>query len=124
MVRRRWLLIDLDPTRPAQTSATDAQLEAARDKAICIYKHLEGLGWPAPVVVKSGNGYHLLFAIDLPKDDDSNSLLKAVLQALGDLFDDAQTKVDRSVFNAARICKLYGTVANKGDDTMAAIHAC
>jgi hypothetical protein len=26
IVRRRWLLIDVDPVRPAKTSATDAQL--------------------------------------------------------------------------------------------------
>ena len=28
---RRWLLIDIDPTRPSGTSATDAQFEAAKD---------------------------------------------------------------------------------------------
>lgn len=120
VMRRRWLLIDLDPVRPSHTSATDSQLEAARLKAGAIYKHLEGLGWPAPQVAMSGNGYHLLYAIDLPNDDDVTALLKAVLQALADMFDDANTKVDRSVFNAARICKLYGTVANKGDNTTAA----
>lgn len=117
VIRRRWLLIDLDPVRPSDTSASEAQLDAARLKAGAIYKHLEGLGWPAPQVAKSGNGYHLLYAIDLPNDDIVTALLKSVLQALGDLFDDANTKVDRSVFNAARICKLYGTVANKGDNT-------
>ena len=31
-------------------------------------------------------------------------------------FDDAAVKIDKSVFNAARIVKLHGTVANKGDD--------
>lgn len=116
ILRRRWLLIDLDPTRPSNTSATDFQLEAARVKALAIYKHLKGIGWAAPVVAKSGNGYHLLYAIDLPNDDDSTALLKGVLIALAEQFDDAQIKVDRSVFNAARICKLYGTGANKGDN--------
>lgn len=120
IVRRRWLLIDLDPARPAQTSASDTQLEAARTKAQAIYKHLKGIGWADPVVAKSGNGHHLLYAIDLPNDDDSTALLKGVLAALADQFDDAQIKVDRSVFNAVRICKLYGTVANKGDNTEAA----
>jgi hypothetical protein len=42
------------------------------------------------------------------------------LLALADRFDDGQTKVDRTVFNAGRICKLPGTVANKGDHTAAA----
>ncbi len=117
VTRRRWLLIDLDPVRPSNTSATDVQLAAARAKATAIYKHLKAQGWAEPVVAKSGNGYHLLYAITLPNDDASTALLKAVLQGLGERFDDADTKVDRSVFNAARICKLYGTVANKGDHT-------
>ena len=118
--RRRWLLIDLDPVRPSGTSATDGQLAAARDKARAVYKYLAGIGWPAPVVAESGNGYHLLYAIDLPNDDDATALVKAVLVALAGQFDDAQIKVDQSVFNAARIVKLYGTVANKGDHTAAA----
>lgn len=120
IVRRRWLLIDLDPVRPSNISATDAQLEQAKIKADVIYSHLESLGWALPVVAKSGNGYHLLYAVDLPNEDGSTALVKGVLQALGDLFDDADTKVDRSVSNAARICKLHGTVANKGDHTTAA----
>ncbi len=122
VMRRRWLLIDLDPVRPSGTSATDTQLEAARIKAREVYSYLMGIGWPAPVVAKSGNGYHLLCAIDLPNDEASTALVKAVLLALGERFDDVHTKVDRSVFNAARICKLYGTVANKGDHTAAAPH--
>ena len=120
VTRRRWLLIDLDPARPSGTSATDTQLEAAHIKAREVYNYLVGIGWPAPVVAISGNGYHLLCAIDLPNDEASTVLVKAVLLALGGRFDDANTKVDRSVFNAARICKLYGTVANKGDHTAAA----
>jgi Virulence-associated protein E len=117
VLRRRWLLIDLDPVRPAKTSATDAQLEGARVKARAVCAWLKRQGWPAPVVALSGNGFHLLYALDLPNDDESTALVKGVLQALADRFDDAQIKVDRSVFNAARIVKIYGTLANKGDNT-------
>jgi hypothetical protein len=117
VTRRRWLLVDIDPVRPSGTSATDAQLAAAKAKARAVYGYLNGMGWPAPLVAESGNGMHLLYAIDLPNDDEATALVKAVLIALGERFDDAQTKVDRAVFNAARICKLYGTLANKGDDT-------
>ena len=120
VTRRRWLLIDIDPVRPSGTSATDAQLDAAKVKARAVYGYLNGIGWPAPLVAESGNGMHLLYAIDLPNEDDATALVKAVLIALGERFDDAQTKVDRAVFNAARICKLYGTLANKGDHTAAA----
>jgi hypothetical protein len=120
VIRRRWLLVDFDPVRPSGTSATGAQLEAAKNKAREIHRYLAGIGWPAPMTALSGNGYHLLYAIDLPSDDTSTALVKAVLLALAERFDDAHTKVDRSVFNAARICKLYGTVANKGDHTASA----
>lgn len=115
VLRRRWLLIDLDPVRPSDTSATAAQLGAAANKAREVHSFLASSGWPEPVTALSGNGYHLLYAIDLPNDSDSAALVKGVLLALGERFDDAQTKVDRTVFNPARICKLYGTVANKGD---------
>jgi hypothetical protein len=120
VTRRRWLLIDLDPVRPSGTSATASQLEAAANKAREIHNYLVDIGWPEPVAALSGNGYHLLYAIDLPNDAVSTALVKAVLLALGERFDDAHTKVDRTVFNAGRICKLYGTVANKGDHTAAA----
>ena len=120
VTRRRWLLVDIDPVRPSGTSATDAQLDAAKVKARAVYGYLNGIGWGAPLVAESGNGMHLLYAIDLPNDDDATALVKAVLITLGERFDDTQTKVDRAVFNAARICKLYGTLANKGDHTAAA----
>ena len=120
VTRRQWLLLDLDPVRPKDTSATDAQLEAAKASARAIYGALQARGWPKPVVAESGNGLHMLYRIDLPNDDPSRDLIKHCLEALAARFDDAAVKVDRSVFNAARIVKLYGTVANKGDSTPAA----
>lgn len=117
VTHRRWLLIDLDPVRPSETSATEPQVEAAMSKAIEIQEYLHALEWPSPVMAMSGNGFHLLYAVNLPNDEDTKALLKATLETLGQRFDDDQIKVDRTVFNAARICKLYGTVANKGDHT-------
>lgn len=117
VTHRRWLLIDLDPVRPSGTSSTDPQVEAAMTKAIEIQEYLQALEWPSPVLAMSGNGFHLLYAVNLPNDEDTKVLLKATLETLGHRFDDDQIKVDRTVFNAARICKLYGTVANKGDHT-------
>ena len=120
VIRRRWLLIDLDPVRPSGTSATDSQLEAAKIKAREIHHYLTSIGWPKSIAALSGNGYHLLYAIDMPNDEAATALVKTVLLALSKRFDDAHTKVDRTVFNAARICKLYGTVTNKGDHTTTA----
>lgn len=120
VTRRRWLLIDVDPQRPKDTSATTQQLEQAKDTTRRVVQHLDGLGWPAPVSAESGNGFHLLYRIDLPNDADSAELIKRCLESLAVRFNDSNTKVDRSVFNAARIIKLHGTVANKGDHVDAA----
>ena len=62
----------------------------------------------------SGNGAHALGRIDLPADD--GGLVQRCLQALAARFNDAAVKVDTGVYNPARIWKLYGTTAAKGDD--------
>lgn len=116
-IRRRWLLIDLDPVRLADTPTTDAQVEAAREAAAKCYRLLKDAGWPDPLVGASGNGWHLLYPLDLPNDGESTALVKGALAGLAERLDDATVKVDQSVFNAARITKLYGTVATKGDHT-------
>jgi hypothetical protein len=115
VTRRHWLLIDVDPQRPKDTSATPEQLEAAMERARKVYTSLAERGWAKPVVAESGNGAHLLYRIDLPNDEQSRDLVKGCLESLAAKFDDSAVKIDRSVFNAARIVKLHGTVANKGD---------
>lgn len=114
ILARRWLLIDVDPVRPSGVSATDEELELARQRASAIYVFLSTLGWPEPIVAMSGNGYHLLYPIDLAVDD--NELVRRVLAAIAEHFDDARIATDRSVHNPARITKVIGTVARKGDD--------
>lgn len=113
VVRRRILLIDADPIRDPHISATDAEKAHARQTIASVHEYLHGLGWPDPVFSDSGNGFHLLYRIDLPADD--GGLVKGVLQALASRFDDEHVKIDRAVFNASRICKLPGTLARKGD---------
>ncbi len=117
IVARRWLLIDVDPVRPSGVSATDEELELARQRVSAIYVFLSTLGWPEPVVAMSGNGYHLLYRIDLPVDD--SDLVRRILAAIADHFDDDRIVVDRSVHNPARITKIIGTMACKGDDLAA-----
>ncbi len=76
---------------------------------------MKSLGWPDPIAADSGNGWHLLYHIDLPAIDDG--LVQRCLESLAARFDDDLVKIDRTVFNPARIWKLYGTVAAKGDAT-------
>lgn len=121
VLRRHWLPIDLDPDRPTGISSTNAQHDASLAHAETVRAALMADGWPEPIFADSGNGAHLDYSIDLPNDDESRDLLKRVLEGLAARFNatigDALVKVDRSVFNAARIIKIYGTVARKGDDT-------
>jgi hypothetical protein len=115
--RRLWLPIDFDPKRPSGISSTDAEHEAAIARAKECREFLRLLGWPDPILADSGNGAHLLYRIDLPNDPESTSLLKGILESLASQFSDSVVDLDRSVYNAARIWKLYGTLAAKGDHT-------
>ncbi|MEM9753862.1 MAG: hypothetical protein AAF916_10840, partial [Planctomycetota bacterium] len=114
IAERRWLLVDLDATRPSGISATDTEHAAALELARRVRDELAAEGWPMPVEADSGNGAHLLYRVDLPADDDG--LLKRCLDALARRFNTPAVSVDVTVANAARITKLYGTVVRKGDD--------
>lgn len=117
IVRRRWLLVDIDPCRPAGTSSTDAERAAAFERARVVRDYLRSEGWPDPVLADSGNGYHLLYQVDLPNDEASRDLVRGTLAYLAARFDSDRAKIDTSVYNASRICKLYGTLARKGEPT-------
>lgn len=114
---RDWILIDLDPVRPKDTSSTDEQLKKALDKSGKIHNFLLEQGFPRPVIGFSGNGYHLLYRIKMIPDKDSKELLKNFLIALDELFSDDCVHVDQVNFNESRVCKLYGTLAQKGLNT-------
>jgi hypothetical protein len=114
---RRWLLIDCDPIRPSGISSTEMEHEAALTRVHEIREALAGEGWSAPILADSGNGAHMLYWIDLPNDHVSTELIKRCLEALAFRFDDARVSIDQKVYNAARIWKVYGTMARKGDDT-------
>ncbi len=110
---RRWLPIDVDPTRPRGISSTEEEHELAIERARQIRDALHAEGWPRPILGDSGNGAHLLYRIDLPANDEG--IVKRCLAALALRFDDDRATVDQSVFNPARIWKLYGTLSRKGD---------
>ena len=122
VTRRRWILADFDAERPAGISSTDAEHDAALCRARACCELLNRAHGIASVLADSGNGAHVLLPVDLPNDADSLALVKGVLAALASRFNDAVIHVDQSVSNAARICKLYGTQARKGDPTQERPH--
>lgn len=109
--RRVWLLIDCDPPRQSKTNSTAEEKQAAREQAERIREWLRSHGWPEPALADSGNGWHLLYRIELPNDDASKALLEGFLSRLKQLF----PMVDAGNFDAPRLCKLYGSWARKGE---------
>ena len=77
-------------------------------------KYLEGIGFERPVEALSGNGAHLLYYIGLANTEENANLIKACLMALDMMFSTERVKIDTVNFNPSRICKLYGTAAQKG----------
>lgn len=117
IVRRRMVLIDLDPSRAAGISASDEEFERAHLKAVDVYRYLIAQGFKEPLITKSGNGWHVYVPCDMPNDETHNEIIKRFLQSLSKMFSDESVEIDEKVFNPARIDKLIGTWAKKGSDT-------
>lgn len=123
VVCRRWLLVDLDPKRPAGISSTEDELAAAVALRNRIGKWVKEKWGVAGIPAVSGNGAHLMYRVaDLPNDSEHAELFRAVLAGLAAQFGTDQVDVDRTVYNAARIWKLYGTMARKGDHVASRPH--
>ncbi len=112
-----WLFIDLDPVRPTEVSSSDDELKQAGEIAKKVYTYLKGLGFSDPVIGMSGNGYHLLYRISLNNKPDITDMIQADLKVLDLFFSTDTVKVDTVNYNPARICKLHGTLAQKGAGT-------
>jgi hypothetical protein len=113
---RKLLLVDCDPKRKADTASTDAQKATAHVQVLAIREYLRALEFPEPVFADSGNGYHLLYALNEANDEATEKLVKDFLAGLSAKFSNDDSLVDTGNFEANRICKLYGTVARKGGD--------
>jgi hypothetical protein len=119
--RIRWLFVDCDPERPAGVPSTLEELAASRRLAAAVHDWLRGQGWPEPVRAESGNGFHLLYPLDLPNEPGTGELLRNTLRSIQHHVVEPlmaaggpRCKVDEKTFNPARIDKLYGTMARKG----------
>lgn len=111
---RRWLPVDFDAIRPAEISSSEEERQAALQRAGEVREALRAIGWPEPIFADSGNGAHLVYAIDLPNNDKATETVELVLKALDALFSDNIVRIDTKNYNAARIWKAYGTMARKG----------
>src|SRR5262249_44402758 len=137
IVRRLHVVIDVDPLRFGPTERdlvegpADAPANRPRPRAKChataaekaeaeaLADHVRATlirwGFPDPVlVVDSGNGRHLWYAIDLPVSAGTDRLLADLLRALdqehGGRF---AARVDRSMFDPPRVARVPGTENRK-----------
>ena len=117
-----WLFIDLDPERLSEISSTDEELEAAKILSDKVYKYMKSLGFHDPVRAMSGNGHHLLYKIEMKNTEDNQKLYERCLSNLAAIFNNGIVKIDSVNYNPARICKLYGTLAQKGSNTKTRPH--
>jgi len=119
VLRYRWLPIDIDPVRPAGIPASDTELNAALALQDTIADEIQGkYKLPlSPIRATSGNGGHLLFPIipELPAAKYAASI-KNMLEEISKTYSTPEVNIDSTVHNPARIWKLYGTTAKKGDE--------
>jgi hypothetical protein len=121
-----WLVIDIDrPRKPKGTkkdNATDDDLLILGRCRNKVHAWLRELGWPEPVVMCSGNGFHLLYKLDsLPTSN--FSVLKDTLSGIayhfrdiaGDEKDGKQCNIDESLSEPEQIIKAYGTWSRLSD---------
>lgn len=114
----RWLPIDLDPVRPKGISSTNEELMASGKVAERIRDALVLRGWCQPIMAVSGNGCHVAFRLpDLPNTADNAALVHRAIMAVKAEFETPEVEIDTKVGNPARIWRLYGTTARKGDST-------
>lgn len=115
--RYRWLFIDFDPVRAAGISSSNEELRKAEDLAEEVRAYLREMDFEEPVYALSGNGYHLFYRIDIENNDEGRQLVENCLKALSEKFNTDAVKIDTTNSNPSRICKLHGTLAQKGRST-------
>lgn len=113
----QWFFVDLDPVRPTGVSSTDEELQEACKVAGKVASYLDGLGFYEPVKALSGNGCHLLYRIQMENTKENVGIIERSLKVLASMFNTDKVEVDTTNYNPARICKLHGTLAQKGADT-------
>ena len=113
----RWLFVDLDPVRSAGISSSDQELQYAEELFEKVSAYMDDIGFQKPITALSGNGYHLLYRIDINNDAAGQALVERCLKVLAEIFNTDKVKIDTTNSNPSRICKLHGTLAQKGRST-------
>ncbi len=115
----RWIPIDIDPVRPSGISSSDSELQKAIDLRNIICEWIfDTTIYGRPLTAISGNGAHILIRLpeDLPVPENNTKYIKNFLSLVHSQFSTNDVVIDTTVYNPARIWKLYGTKAVKGNE--------
>lgn len=107
---------DFDPARPTGVCSTDDEMVLAYDQRDRLANALHAIGWPVPMIGKSGNGYHAQYRTRLPNNAETREMLRAIYYGLHGEFNTPDVEFDRTVRNTARIFRLYGSINRKGEN--------
>jgi hypothetical protein len=117
--RYRWLVVDIDTLRPdkAKTNATEEEKQSSFVTADALRSYLRETGWPEPALCDSGNGWHLVWRVDMPNTQEDFELLHSCLVVLAAKFNNQTADIDTSLAEPEQIIKLWGTMTRKGENT-------
>lgn len=113
------LLIDIDPKRPKNTSASSEQIAAAAKAKEELKAFLRSIG-STPIESFSGNGYHLLIKIPPTPPAKIALKLRIFYEQLRNVVSVADVNID-ATHDAARVCKVPGTLSIKGKEHRLAV---
>lgn len=110
-----WLFVDCEAlANHSDSPASEEERAAAWQVLLRARGALEAFGMTRAIVGDSGNGWHLLYPLDLPAGDGSKQYLKGLLKNLSERCSDQQARVDPATYNLTDCLKVYGTLSRKG----------
>lgn len=112
IVRREYLVVDIDPVRASGSNSTNAQMVESYALACRIHNFL-----PSLFMGCSGNGWHLIYECWLQNTDEDNKLVYEFYDCLDKLFSTPTQKIDRCMADINRLTKIYGTMSRKAPHT-------
>lgn len=116
VIKRNWLIIDIDPDRLPGISASKDEMELARSVASGILGWLNDVLGVNPHAIMSGNGIHVLVPVDFPNDDEHNRLCLSFLKYVKSLFEEDGVVIDPQTSNISRATKVLETWVRKGEN--------
>lgn len=116
-----WMFTDVDTKRAPgfeHESSTDEEKAASKQVAQSVLQdQVAERGWPQPLLGDSGNGFHILWRVNLLNTQHNIHLIVDNLKRLKAAHDGPAADIDASVFNPARLTRAYGSTTRKGTNT-------